>query len=421
MFLKHLSIQNFKGLVHCEVDLEPGFNLLIGDNGKGKTSILEAASVALGGFIVGIDHIPSKHIVESEIRVSSSSMGDGSFNQQFETPVSIYCCADVNGDEVKWTRQKNSVSASRTTVEPRDICKIANAMSKNPHSVLPVLSYQSAARAWMQKRDSSNKLFDTQFSRTLGYRNCLEEATDSKSLLNWCAKMEQVSWQKNKPIGEYESVKNAVSTFMSVMSETDVCEIQFDKQSSELSYKEGDGSLPLRYLSAGYQSVIWMVLDIAYRMAVLNPNLREKASEGSGVVLIDELDVHLHPKWQWNIISALTQTFPNVQFISATHSPIIIASCKRGKLIDVNGDNISYPPSGYGVEINDVLTSTQESKAMDERVRQDLSEVYQRIEGEDFNGAQEKIEALEVALGENHPEIIKVKTQLQWMKSLSEV
>ena len=348
-------------------------------------------------------------------------MGDGSFNQQFETPVSIYCCADVNGDEVKWTRQKNSVSASRTTVEPRDICKIANAMSKNPHSVLPVLSYQSAARAWMQKRDSSNKLFDTQFSRTLGYRNCLEEATDSKSLLNWCAKMEQVSWQKNKPIGEYESVKNAVSTFMSVMSETDVCEIQFDKQSSELSYKEGDGSLPLRYLSAGYQSVIWMVLDIAYRMAVLNPNLREKATEGSGVVLIDELDVHLHPKWQWNIISALTQTFPNVQFISATHSPIIIASCKRGKLIDVNGDNISYPPSGYGVEINDVLTSTQESKAMDERVRQDLSEVYQRIEGEDFNGAQEKIEALEVALGENHPEIIKVKTQLQWMKSLSEV
>ena len=162
-------------------------------------------------------------------------------------------------------------------------------------------------------------------------------------------------------------------------------------------------------------------MDIAYRMAVLNPNMREKASEGSGVVLIDELDVHLHPKWQWNIISALTQTFPNVQFISATHSPIIIASCKRGKLIDVNGDNISYPPSGYGVEINDVLTSTQESKAMDERVRQDLSEVYQRIEGEDFNGAKEKIEALEVALGENHPEIIKVKTQLQWMKSLSEV
>ena len=265
MFLKHLTIQNFKGLVHCEMDLEPGFNLLIGDNGKGKTSILEAASVALGGFIAGIDHIPSKHIVESEIRISSSSMGDGSFNQQFETPVSIYCCADVNGDEVKWTRQKNSVSASRTTVEPRDICKIANAMSKNPQSVLPVLSYQSAARAWMQKRDSSNKLFDTQFSRTLGYRSCLEEATDSKSLLNWCAKMEQVSWQKNKPIGEYESVKNAVSTFMSVMSGTDVCEIQFDKQSSELSYKEGDGSLPLRYLSAGYQSVIWMVLDIAYR------------------------------------------------------------------------------------------------------------------------------------------------------------
>ena len=90
-------------------------------------------------------------------------------------------------------------------------------------------------------------------------------------------------------------------------------------------------------------------------------------------------------------------------------------------MIDVDGDNISYPPSGYGVEINDILTSTQESKAMDERVHQDLSEVYQRIEGGNFNGAQEKIEALEAALGENHPEIIKAKTQLQWLKSLSEV
>ena len=420
MFLKKIEIENFKGHTNCELKLKPGFNLLIGDNGMGKTAVLEAISVALGGFIAGIDDVSSKHFTKDEVRISAMTMGDGSFHRQYETPVRVTCIADIEGKEYRWTRQKNSVRASRSTIEPSTIKKLAHKLSHDPEAVLPILSYQSAARTWMQKKESSENIFRTDFNRTVGYINCLEEASDSKSLLNWCAKMEQVEWQKSKKIIEYETVKATLSQFMSIMNEGKVARIQFDKQNSELSYITENESLPIRFLSAGYQSVIWMVLDIAYRMAALNPNLREKTSETSGIVLIDELDMHLHPKWQWKIIEALQTTFPNVQFIAATHSPILIASCKDGQLIRVENDEVTYDASGYGMEVNDVLCSTQHSKDIVDAVKVQLDLVYALIEGEEFEKAKMKIAAMEQTLGDNHPELNKVKTAYEFEKAVAE-
>ena len=342
MYLKDVEIENFKGHTHCQLKFSKGFNLLIGDNGMGKTSALEAISVALGGFIAGIDDVASKHFTRDEIRISSTPMGDGSFNRQYETPVLVTCTANIDDKDYRWTRKKSSVQASRSTVEPSTIKKVAHKLSHDSQATLPILSYQSAARTWMQKREPSANIFNTDFNRTVGYVNCLDEASDSKSLINWCAKMEQVAWQKGEAISEYESVKNTIAKFMSIMNESEMPQIRFDKQTSELSYITNEESLPIRCLSAGYQSLIWMIADIAYRMAVLNPNLRDKTFETPGIVLIDDIDMHLHPKWQWNIIEALQQTFPNVQFIASTHSPILIASCKNGQLIRMEADAVAY-------------------------------------------------------------------------------
>ena len=223
---------------------------------------------------------------------------------------------------------------------------------------------------------------------------------------------EQVEWQKGKKISEYEAVKNTLSHFMSVMNEGEEAQIQFDKQSSELSCLIGETSLPIRYLSAGYQSLIWMVLDIAYRMAVLNPNLREQAAKSPGIVLIDELDMHLHPKWQWNIIEALQLAFPNVQFIAATHSPILIASCRNGQLIRVEKDAVFYDASGYGMEINDVLRSAQGSEDIAEAVKKQADIIYELIDTGKFEQAKMAVSTLEKMLGTDHPEVNKVKTAL---------
>lgn len=419
MYLKDVEIENFKGHTHCQVKFSKGFNLLIGDNGMGKTSALEAISVALGGFIAGIDDVASKHFTRDEIRILSTSMGDGSFNRQYETPVLVTCTANIGEKNYRWTRRKSSVQASRSTVEPSTIKKVAHKLSHDPQAILPILSYQSAARTWMQKREPSANIFNTDFNRTVGYVNCLDEASDSKSLINWCAKMEQVAWQKGEAISEYESVKNTIAKFMSIMNESEMPQIRFDKQTSELSYTTDEGSLPIRCLSAGYQSILWMIADIAYRMAVLNPNLRDKTSETPGIVLIDEIDMHLHPKWQWNIIEALQQTFPNVQFIASTHSPILIASCKNGQLIRMEKDEVAYDTSCYGMEINDILRSTQQTKDIDKAVKAYLDNIYELIDDEEFEQAESAINDLEKVLGDNHPELTRVKTALTFEKSIA--
>lgn len=415
MFLKNIKISNFKSIENVEIKFEEGFNILIGDNGVGKTSILEAISVALGGFLVGIDGINTKHFTTDEIRCVSELLGQGSYNIKYITPIQVDCEIELDGENYIWTRRKSSIRAARSTVEPRDICKKASQLSENTNGILPLLNYQSVARMWAQKREKTENIFKKDnFSRNIGYIDCLSQESNVKLLLNWCRKMEQVSWQEDQKIAEYEAVKNALAKFMSIMNDTDVNKVLYDKKQEELMYKNGNKILPIRFLSAGYQSLIWMVLEIAYRMAVLNPNLLENVTnKTTGIVLIDELDLHLHPKWQWKVIKALKETFPNVQFIATTHSSIILASCKNERVISINSNmNIEYKKSLYGLPINDVLVTYQNSDNIVSNIKVKLAEFYKAVEMQKYNEASHILSVLSEELGEDNPEIVGAKMTL---------
>lgn len=415
MFLKNINISNFKAIDIAEIKFEKGFNILIGDNGVGKTSILEAISVALGGFLVGIDGINTKHFTQDEIRCVSELLGQGSYNIKHITPIQVECNIELHGQNYTWTRRKSSIKSARSTVEPRDICKEASRLSQDSNEVLPILNYQSVARMWAQKREKTENIFrKDNFLRNVGYIDCLSQESNVKMLLNWCRKMEQISWQQNQRIAEYEAVKNALAKFMSIMDDSNITSVVYDKRQEELMYKDKNKILPIRFLSAGYQSLIWMVLEIAYRMAVLNPNLLyEATNETTGIVLIDELDLHLHPKWQWKVIKALKETFPNVQFIATTHSPIILASCKNERVISIDSNmNIEYRNSLYGLPINDVLVTYQNSDNIVSNVKNKLEEFYRSIENQEFKNASKILRELSEELGEDNPEVVGAKVTL---------
>lgn len=417
MKLNQVIIRNFKGIEECTLDLKPGFNLLIGDNGYGKTSVLEAISVGLGGILAGLPDISAKNFTKEEIRIVLESTGEGSFNKRYITPVEVECEAVIENETFRWIRRKSSVKASRSTVEPRDICRKAEKMAAQKDSILPVLSYQSTARMWMQKRESSDNVFAGQFYRTVGYDSCLIEASNNKMLMNWIRHMEMLEWKRKAEIGEYQGVKNAVRLFMQEMIQEKVSNFEYDEQSGELIFVTSEEALPVRDLSAGYQSVIWMVLDIAYRMALLNPQLLSDIRNTPGIVLIDELDMHLHPKWQWKIVNALKETFPNVQFIAATHSPVIMASCKEEHLIKIDDEkNIIYEKTPYGLEINDILNICQESGAIAEDVRKLITDFENSITEGDLYQAEEATEKMKKELGENHPKVTWAEETLELEK-----
>jgi len=237
----------------------------------------------------------------------------------------------------------------------------------------------------------------------VGYTDCLDESSNTKLLTNWFRRMEQVSWQRGKKIAEYEAVKKAVSTFMCHMMDVEDITVFYDKRTEELVYRSEGEELPLRLLSSGFRTLIGMVLDVAYRMAVLNPFLlHDLVNQTPGIVLIDEIDMHLHPKWQWNVVKALKATFPRVQFIVTTHSPIVIASCKDEKLIVLNQMQsgaqcpkmkFAYDKSVQGWQVNDVLEDIMKTGNRDPETiskLNDLRILAAKRRREDLNGEEQK-------------------------------
>jgi predicted ATP-binding protein involved in virulence len=379
MLLNSIRITNFKGIDDAQFQFDNDFNLIIGDNGTGKTSILEAVAVGLGAFLAGIDGVRSIHFSSDEIRRENELLGEGSNNIIYKTPIKVECDLQVNQHSFCYKRQKKSVKSSRSTIEPRDICKEAAMMAGDSHTILPVISYQGISRISDQKRDRWRNVFEDDFSRVVGYTDCLDEASNTKLLTNWFRRMEQVAWQKGKKIAEYEAVKSAVSVFMCQMMEVDDITVFYDKRTEELMYDSLGEELPLRFLSSGFRTLVGMVLDISYRMAVLNPFLLEDiVNKTPGIVLIDEIDMHLHPKWQWNVVKALKTTFPKVQFIVTTHSPIVIGSCKDERLIVLNQISrdkqsnklkFDYDRSVQGWQVNDVLEDVMKTGNRDPETR----------------------------------------------------
>lgn len=410
MYLKKIHIKNYKAIKELDIELKPGVNLLIGDNGAGKTSVLEGIAVALGGMFVNVAGVSTKNIIKEDVRFIIKPLGDSSTSIEYCEPVSSGCELYISdSQEFVWNRIKEEVSATHTKIDNKDVCLWMKKMTNNSETNLPLISFQSAARAWRVRRgDFGTELKKKLDDRRCGYIGCLDSSMDVKSVQQWCLKQEVMASNKGT-VREYEMFKNIVATFMKEINElSDVPSIFYSPQFDELVYKDDKAEMPISKLSAGYQSLLWMIMDLAYRVCMLNPEL-DNREQITGIVLIDEIDLHLHPKWQWNVIEALRKTFENVQFIIATHSPIVISASKEANLVLLdNEQEVNYLPDCYGYEVEDVLRFRQESISRPKNVKSLVDQIENAIDDTDFETAFALLEKLKTVLGEDNSEYKKM-------------
>ena len=407
MYLEKVHLKNYKAIEELEIDLKPGINLLIGDNGSGKTSVLEGIAVALSGLFVNVVGVSTKNIIREDVHMIVEAAGDSSVSVKYCEPISAGCTLKIcGGEEFSWNRVKEELSSTHTKMDDKGVCAWMKKLTNQPEAVLPLISFQSAARAWRVKRgDFGTELKKKLDDRRCGYIGCLDSAMDVKSIQQWCMKQEVVAVNKGKQIGEYETFKSIISVFMKEINEMEEApKVYYSPQFGELVYKDGKEEMAISRLSAGYQSLLWMIMDLAYRVCLLNPELRER-SQIKGIVLIDEVDMHLHPKWQWNIIKALSTTFEKVQFIIATHSPMVISSTKEANLILLDDKRKAiYLPGCYGYAVEDVLHYRQESMSRPKNVKVLLDQIDESLEDERFDDAENALLQLKQLLGENNSE-----------------
>ena len=411
MEFRKVDIQNFKRFKMCHLNFQPGINILLGGNGVGKTSILEALSIALSDYLNGISDVPKKGIEAHQIRFDTHVQGDVSQSKQyFATTITsnIHLEKEIAIGEV--TRRDNS-SNSRTRYLGKGIASYAKRICNDKDSILPLIGYYSTKRLAPPKKEnygvkSKNKLDD----RVCAYIGCLNDTLDLKAMKSWCLDMEMEAFHAEQPIKEYEMFKNIVVSFMSKMTDTKILpNIYYSRKAEEMVYRENGEATPINYMSAGYQSLLWMVMDMAFRLAQANPSVTDYRVV-PGIVMIDEIDMHLHPAWQWRILDALQEIFPKIQFIVATHSPIIISSAKNANLILLgNGEDIRYLPNAYAYSVDDILKSRQLSKSIPDELSTMISRFDGQLNAGKLDEAKQILAQMAEQFGSRNPSVVEAQ------------
>ncbi|MFZ4526634.1 MAG: AAA family ATPase [Chlorobium sp.] len=345
MNIKRITIQNFRNIgIEKTFYLNPDFTAFIGVNGKGKSTILHALRIASGSYFLAIPDVKSHHIQKDEIRIIESGK---LLLQQFPVKIETEGSFPDFDNTITWRRQwlEGSSSTTSTNADVGAIRSIAlkkyNRVQKQSDDKvdLPVIAFFGITRAVgagrVTRKSRIQRLGRQLFKE--GYQDWEEMKAVKFHYEEWLGTYDHLVDQGK----EYPKTKEA---FFAAVKTANPFITHLEFINGELWVKinidnEETGLLPLSLHSDGIHYFTAMVAEIAYRCVVLNGYKNEKAiSETKGIVMIDEIDLHLHPNWQRHVVHDLKTAFPEIQFVVTTHSPFIVQSLKSEELIILDED-----------------------------------------------------------------------------------
>ena len=438
MKLKKTSITNYRCFKEAEIDFDEHTTLIVGKNGAGKTAILDAVAVAISTFLLGIDVGVSRSISKDDARYEFHDL-DGTVDPQHQFPVNIESIGDIlDNYNVKWVRSLNSESGNTTVKEARELTNISKntqkrIMTGDKSLILPLISYYGTGRLYAQKKEKKNIKSLTEFKRQVGYVDCMAAESNEKLMLNWFQIQTLKSLQAQQRTGKVEkplllkTVESAICKCFERISGSKNADIVFELDTHRLvlNFESADGSLQkfaMDEMSDGYKNTLSMIGDIAYRMAVLNPMLGDKVLEDtSGVVVIDEIDLHLHPQWQQTIISDLNTIFPKIQFIVSSHAPAVINSVAREQIRILDNGEIYMPAAQtYGRDANSILREVMKVSERPTDIKQRMNLFYSYMDENNYKEANNVLTEIEAIVGTTDPDIAAARTSLDLEKILGE-
>lgn len=345
MRIERIELTNFRSFTSRTFELAPSFNVLIGDNGAGKTAILDALAIGAGAIFLGLDGMSPPGIHRDDVRRVAHGLGEVPTLEAIY-PAKVTCHGRLGDESLEWTRTLEGPNKHTTHGGASDLAQRATHWNEQVRAgeeiTLPLVSYYGTGRLWLQRRASrTGTRVLRPGSRLRGYQGCLDPASDLKGFVSWFKTMELIQLQKGQNLGTLDAVKQAIRKCLRGWDE-----VFYDVRLGSLVARNQGTQLPFEMLSDGVRNILAMVGNIAYRAATLNPHLREEApSKTPGIVLIDEIDLHLHPLWQREVVDDLRSVFPAIQFVATTHSPFIIQSLRKNELINLDDRTRETLPS----------------------------------------------------------------------------
>lgn len=372
MLIRELHIQNFRRFEDLNVSFEEDLTVLVARNGQGKSSILDAIRVLIGPFVGAFDYGVSNGFDPLDCRRSVSPDSDRGKEhwpirvegeivlRDLPAPGLEYKVVKV-ARELGGAKRKTTIKgAAELIARGRNYQSIIHSGLTQSWFILPVVAHYGPGRLWRLHKDTPGKKVLT-LNRSYGYQDCLSTSSNFKQAQEWVGRATLAKFQQIER-GEPDEWGRRINSIQSAVDAALEAEgwsgFQYSYDFEELSmFHPEHGRLPVRAMSSGVQAVVSLIVDLAFRCLRLNSIHAEKAlSISYGIVMIDEIEQHLHPGWQQRILPSIRKIFPNIQFIVATHSPEVLSTVESHQ-IRILRDNKCYaaPPGALGAESQRLL------------------------------------------------------------------
>lgn len=401
-FCKKLKLEGFRGFRDpVEIAFHPRLNIFFGINGAGKSTILRAFIFFLSDILLNTlldTHDAEGKILERTFPFKRSDINNQS--AQLELHLTLNCKTDYKSE----ITCDNLLNQTYTTPFSKKI-RLKESPLIASYSVDRFLpeGFTKELISSIYHPDPYDDLFNPvlNFSNLIQWLNLVEATVLQKEVEN--TNISQIAKGYNiaktiKQDKELEIFRRTIESF------TGLSHVGLDRNSDPITLKalKGNNFINSVQMSDGEKGLLALVGDMARRLMQLNPDMQNPL-EGTGIVLIDEIDLHLHPQWQRTLIPGLVKTFPNIQFILTTHSPQILSQVEYGKIYQLKQDEASIDVEElrfiYGYDSNRILEEIMATDDRPNEIKEKFSEIYKMIDKNEFNSARKHIQDLQRKIG----------------------
>lgn len=390
MKIDFLELTNFRNIQTQKIVFEnKNFVVLIGDNGSGKTTILEGITK---GFVPVLRAINSEAMKQCDLTNNDIKNGTNS------TGVTLGITLD--NEKYVWTNRRRLSSqqpfeniGNQQNEEVKGLKELKLRYSQCVEDKkLPLVLYYGTDRII---RDVPVRGHIKDFKVTDALRYCFDNVNYFRDFYDWFKTEEDIELRGLRENPEYKNPKlNCVREALERMIKG-YSNLRIELAPSRMVMTNSEGiDLEIDQLSGGYKAVLSVIADIAKRLSIANPESSNPLEE-EAVILIDELDLHLHPKWQKEIVDDLKRTFPNCQFIISTHSPFIIQSLEADELFDIKSMSFAEEKGNYkGWSIEAIQEHKMDVEPKTAIFNDYLEKFSSAIDNENYDAVKELYEKL---------------------------
>ena len=414
MRITSLKLANVRTIEAAEFRFQPGFNLIVGVNGVGKTTVLDALCVCLSAYVKQANQLPGRGeaFTSDDIRVGAGALG-------------VECNVQIGPTAYRYLVHKpreTSVPQKKAGM-PReqvyDTPKNASFLGDLPQVATGSEPYgRSLAVMYSTNRAVPSERAPGRSVAAGGTMAAFADAFASRELRlgefsHWMRVQEVLRSENASADKALAAFEDAVSRFL---PEYRNLRVDDNGGRRQLLIDRGRSTVAVWQMSDGERSTLALVLDLTRRLVQANPEMSDPLAEAEAVVLIDEIELHLHPTWQRQIVRKLTATFPRCQFIATTHSPQVIGEVEHDRIHIMADDEVYSPTHSFGVDSSRVLEEVMEADPRTENVQKLLTAVSNDIGRQRYDDARELLAQLIDLLGEGDPEVTRVATLLDFLE-----